>query len=428
MTIASAPAAPPAVVAATGSASKKPSAATNASGEDAPPPFLALLQGQEIQEPAELPTLDSLPSVVTQDLSDALDTPPVTSGQALDTSAALTDDDLLPLADLSTLVGQTLHLDTQADRAVRDGVPAEPLTDSALASSASWGKPTQGLLTASLGVSSPVQANGTDSATIANAAQAVSLAAQSEQLEHATDPKNLAGLAGDTQAPDDPAEQAPQLGRIALHGMLDTGSPPPPLQAAASLVTQWAAQWLGAERPTTPRRNADASAEHSATATGLHSSGAARLTEQAVQAPQANHNAQWAQAQEQARQEDLRFWLQGQQQRAEVLVQRDGQPVRVQVQLHGQEAHVVLRTNQEEMRALLDDGMGQLREMLAQQGLQLAGAHVQADARNQEGSAHTPADGWGTARQATISAATLPQDAQPQGATTAPQGRLNVYA
>ena len=58
-----------------------------------------------------------------------------------------------------------------------------------------------------------------------------------------------------------------------------------------------------------------------------------RLTEQAVQASTASQNAQNNPAPEPQAQENLRFWLQGDQQRGEVVVQRDGKPVELKVTL-----------------------------------------------------------------------------------------------
>jgi flagellar hook-length control protein FliK len=83
--------------------------------------------------------------------------------------------------------------------------------------------------------------------------------------------------------------------------------------------------------------------------------------------------------------EDMRFWLQGKHQRAEVVLEKDGQPVRVQVSVRGNEAHVTFRADQAQTRELLDASLTQLREMLEQQGVQLAGVSVQADGQGQGG-------------------------------------------
>src|SRR5574344_110163 len=317
------------------------------------------------------------------------------------------------------LLGQARFLEAQAGSALsaqmRPGV--------------SWGQPTQGLMTASLGVQAPLVDVSAAGAAIANAAQAVALGAQSEQMQMALEQvqAELADSAplipSQEQAGD--ADLAP--GRIALQGVQELSAAAS--QTLAPQVAQWVAQWLGTAR-TTSSGNPGSEATESYALAGLPGAGTARLTEQAVQAAQASADAQAGdtQAFEQARQEDLRFWLRGQQQRAEVVVQRDGQPVRVQVQIQGQDAHVVLRTDQEAMRTLLGEGMDQLREMLAQQGLQLAGIDVQSDAGRQERPPSSRA-GWGAERQGSVQAAegvagrTLPGQ---QSTTAGPRGHLNV--
>lgn len=319
------------------------------------------------------------------------------------------------------LLGQARFLEAQAGSALsaqmRPGV--------------SWGQPTQGLMTASLGVQAPLVDVSAAGAAIANAAQAVALGAQSEQMQMALE-QAQAELADSaplipSQEQAGGADLAP--GRIALQGVQELSAAAS--QTLAPQVAQWVAQWLGTAR-TTGSGNPGSEATESSALAGLPGAGTARLTEQAVQAAQASADAQAGdtQAFEQARQEDLRFWLRGQQQRAEVVVQRDGQPVRVQVQIQGQDAHVVLRTDQEAMRTLLGEGMDQLREMLAQQGLQLAGIDVQSDAGRQERPPSSRA-GWGAERQGSVQAAegvagrTLPGQ---QSTTAGPRGHLNVYA
>ena len=66
-----------------------------------------------------------------------------------------------------------------------------------------------------------------------------------------------------------------------------------------------------------------------------------------------------------------------------MVLEKDGQPVRVQVMVRGNEAHVTFRADQLQTRDLLDASLSQLREMLQQQGVQLAGVSVQADAQGQ---------------------------------------------
>lgn len=426
MTVASTPSSTAMAVAAANSPHKKNSStAEQNTDEAATHPFMALLQGLNAPAQPAQAALDGAAQAL-QAMSERAAAQAATEN-TLDglESVQLLDADVPAVfgtIDLTSLVGQTQHLDTQADRAVRDGLVAEQTAGGPLASSASWGQPSQGLLTASLGVQTAA-VQGAQSG-----AQAVALAAQTEQLEQAVDTAGSAALTNDADTPvgGSAAQHDLGVGRIALQGIAPETATPA-MQAVTGMVTQWVAQWLGADRSTAKQPQETAS-EGPAAANHLPTAGSARLTEQAVQAPQANQASQWGQAQEQARQEDLRFWLQGQQQRAEVLIQRDGQPVRVQVQLQGQQAQVVLRTNQEEMRALLDSGMEQLRDMLAQQGLQLADVHVQADAQRQENPSSAAQQPWGNARQATVQVPENVDSPISPRVNADIQGRLNVYA
>lgn len=125
----------------------------------------------------------------------------------------------------------------------------------------------------------------------------------------------------------------------------------------------------------------DATAEYAAGASGT------RLTDVAVQESQQVADAAMPDAQSEAftekLAENMRFWLQGRQQRAEVTLDRNGQSVRVQVLLNGNEAHVTFHSDQAQTRDLLDAGLSQLRDMLAQQGVELAGVSVQAQTAQQ---------------------------------------------
>lgn len=64
---------------------------------------------------------------------------------------------------------------------------------------------------------------------------------------------------------------------------------------------------------------------------------------------------------------------------AEMTLDREGQAVHVTVSLSGQEAHVHFRTAEGQTRALLDAHLSDLRDMLRDQGLELAGAWVGTD-------------------------------------------------
>ncbi len=368
------------------------------SGEDPAVPFEQLLQG--LARP-----------VAEQDGN---------GGQGLasgaDAEAALLEPGaVLGLEHMHSLVGQTLRLDTQADRAQRDGsfaahAPALPSAMPAAGHSAG------DVPIVALGV----QPLGRDAAAAPPAAQAITADAQLTQLEQAADDAQaMGGAAVQEDAPD------AEAGRVVLQtGVWQLVSPAAtaPVAALAGQIGQWAAQWLGTRGAGRPQEQAGESRQEGVVPGGMsQGSSQYRLTEQAVQAATASEHAQ-NDAEPQG-QEDLRFWLKGDQQRGELLLQRDGQPVRVQVHMRGNEAHVVFRSDQADLRQLLDAGLSQLGDLLAQQGLALADAQVQPDARqgqNQE------APAWGPGRQGRV---VVEDPAVQTPAQSLPStGRLNVYA
>ena len=83
---------------------------------------------------------------------------------------------------------------------------------------------------------------------------------------------------------------------------------------------------------------------------------------------------------------DMAFWMNSRQQKAEVVLDRDGEPVRVQVTMEGSTAHVTFRSDEQATRSMLDASVAQLRDMLASQGVELAGVQVDAQGSgNQQG-------------------------------------------
>lgn len=78
--------------------------------------------------------------------------------------------------------------------------------------------------------------------------------------------------------------------------------------------------------------------------------------------------------------EQVAFWIDQNNQSAEMTLDRDGQPVQVRVSVSGNEAHVVFRSDQVQTREALDASMAQLRDLLQSQGLVLAGATVDSSA------------------------------------------------
>lgn len=370
-------------------------------GEDSAVPFEQLLQG--LARP-----------VVEQDGDGGQD---LSSGVGTDADAALlAPGAVLGLEHMHSLVGQTLRLDTQADRAQRDGSFAAhaPALPSAMPAA---GRSAGDVPIVALGV----QPQGRDAAAPPPAAQAIAADAQLTQLEQAADDAQAMGGAAVQQ------ESAPdtEAGRVVLQtGVWQLVSPAAaPVAALAGQIGQWAAQWLGT-KGAGPAQEQAYQGRHDGTVPGGLAVGASphRLTEQAVQAATASEHAQ--NDAEPQQQEDLRFWLKGDQQRGEVLLQRDGQPVRVQVHMRGNEAHVVFRSDQADLRQLLDAGLNQLGDLLAQQGLALADAQVQPDARQGQ-SQEAPA--WGPSRQGRVVVEEAPVAEAP--AQSLPStGRLNVYA
>ena len=376
--------------------------------EDSAVSFEQLLQG--LARPAAEQEGDS-------ESMQLLESQPSLDAGVVDADAALlAPGAVLGLEHMHSLVGQTLRLDTQADRAQRDGsfaVHAAALP----ASDMSTGRSAGAVPIVALGVQPLVE----DAAAAPMAAQAVTADAQQTQLEQAVDDAQVMGGAAITQeaAPDAAA------GRIVLQtGVWQQVSPTmvAPLAALAGQVSQWAAQWLGAGGPGRASEPVERGQEGAAPGILPLGSGHQRLTEQAVQAAPASENAQ--NDAEPQRQEDLRFWLQGDQQRGEVLLQRDGQPLRVQVHMRGNEAHVVFRSDQADVRQLLDAGLGQLGDLLAQQGLALANAQVHPDAQQGQ---HQDAPAWGGARQGRVVVEAAPAPQAPAQSLSL-TGRLNVYA
>ncbi len=367
-------------------------------GEDSAVPFEQLLQG--------------LARLVAEQSGDGGQD--LASGADAD-AALLAPGAVLGLEHMHSLVGQTLRLDTQADRAQRDGSFA------AHAAALSSAMPAAGRSAGDVPiVALGVQPQGRDAAAPPPAAQAIAADAQLTQLEQAADDAQAMGGAAVQQEAASDAE----AGRVVLQtGVWQLVSPAAaaPVAALAGQIGQWAAQWLGTKGAGPAQEQAD-QGRHDGTVPGGLAVGASphRLTEQAVQAATASEHAQ--NDAEPQQQEDLRFWLKGDQQRGEVLLQRDGQPVRVQVHMRGNEAHVVFRSDQADLRQLLDAGLNQLGDLLAQQGLALADAQVQPDARQGQ-----EAPAWGQSRQGRVVVEEVPV-AQAPAQSLPSTGRLNVYA
>lgn len=195
-------------------------------------------------------------------------------------------------------------------------------------------------------------------------------------------------------------------GRLVLQGawkLDESAQTHPVLQRLMGQVEHWAAATAGLQpKSTGDRLDAKGAAAQAAESLLVGAGSGTRLTEDAVKETQAAQDAV-LDAEAGAPVEDMRFWLQGKLQRAEVVLEKDGQPVRVQVSVRGNEAQVSFQSDQAQTRELLDQSVAQLRTMLEAQGLQLASVSVQAEAQGQtsEGDARNPW-GNGVARQAQV--------------------------
>lgn len=382
-------------------------------------PFGQLLQGLADGPQAEahsaLAALAQLAAATPGAKESALDP------EALNAEAA----GLLPGAVLGLEHLQTLRLDTQADRLQREG-SSTPLPSALLPAQSAMAKALASGETPAVALG--VQSAGTNPLA---AGQALVVDAQQGQMEAAAeDAQSLLGT----------AQAEPEVDTSAGKLLLQTGvwqlvSPSAAAPAAALLghMGQWATQWLGSAGGGGVAGKNSESANGSKNTVGLEAllSGGGtgqRLTEQAVQASTASQNAQNNPAPEPQAQENLRFWLQGDQQRGEVVVQRDGKPLRVQVQMRGNQAHVVFRSDEAEVRTQLDAGLAQLGDLLAQQGLALAGAQVQPEA--QPGQSHNAASYEGQAHQGRVQVAASAVAVAAENANTGQPsgpGQLNVY-
>ena len=328
---------------------------------------------------------------------------------------------------VESLVGQTQRLDTvDADAALQDGSFLQTKQDAGLLA-------TMGSLIAG---AQPHVAAGQQIATVAAGVQAAvavpvqvgsaALAIASAALAKVSDVADaVAGAVADVLPTEDGAE-----GRVALHGAWKLEDPQAPvnpaLQRLMGQVEQWAAASAGVQPKPTERGENAKSAANTAEWLAAGQGSGTRLTDAAVQEAKSTQDAM-LDNQPDAPVEDMRFWLQGKQQRAEVVLEKDGQPVRVQVSVRGNEAHVTFRADQAQTRELLDASVTQLREMLEQQGVQLAGVSVQADAQGNAPSQQGARNPWDAApmQQAQVVVPVAPEVSAARAPRT--QG-LDLYA
>lgn len=292
-------------------------------------------------------------------------------------------------ADLAgTLLGQTRRMDQSADlRALNPDALAAHGTDTLHAGQA----PT---------------AVGSTIATVAagvqlepDAAAAAQLTAHTAQLSTAEQLASRTASAAALQAGLEAARQskldtADTSGRIALDANWQLSPTAHDTQPSSEhmqrLITQ-VGQWVAAHTGRTPRTGhsgiSDEVEPHTTPSAALEQLAATgsglRTLEQSI--AQLSASADTRSPQPDAQQQpmhDMRFWLQGKHQRAELTIAGGDtnatapSAVRVQVTLNGDEAHIRFASAETHTRAALDSSQQQLRDMLQQQGLELASLQV----------------------------------------------------
>ena len=326
------------------------------------------------------------------------------AGEALDTAAqSLMGDAALAnvLPDdaawsLHSLVGQTAQLDQAADVMVRNGTHIQARVEAG--ESSSWVRnAAQTLRDAAAQV--PVVAQGVAAVADGGTGQAVALASAGAAAW------SLAGDAMQTLAEaatgSGDAEDGDALsrmdrsteGRVALQGQWTTVDRQlPPAEAMQRLLGQMS-QFLSATGATDAagvrRANgkdaeaAESAVQDAATVSAGTGVGSGRLLDSAVAQAAASQQAGQAGAEQASAEPDMAFWMNARQQKAEVVLDRDGEPVRVQVTMEGNTAHVMFRSDEQATRAMLDASVAQLRDLLASQGVELAGVQVGAQGNDQ---------------------------------------------
>lgn len=328
------------------------------------------------------------------------------------------------LADLAgTLLGQTRALDARAQTAQLQGQAAAQARAHGFGSALELGA--QGALAQSLGAGVATVAAGVELSETAAARESLaqlgadaavaerqSQSAAAERLFAATSVARLgAGAAlhaGQASVQDGVTPDGAALGEATGAFELGAGWDLMPedaqsrassaeMQRAVAQVGAFAQQWLaGGARGAQARAGekpvwaeveglsaADAAA---AQAAGTGAGSGLRTLAQSIAEAAQSQSAQFAQSQqpeggEQAAMHDMRYWLNGKNQRAALQIQHrgaDGQlhNVRVQVDLAGDQTRVHFASADEGTRQTLQLNQGELRELLAQSGLQLQSVEV----------------------------------------------------
>lgn len=302
-------------------------------------------------------------------------------------SGALTPTEWLPEAGafaLSTLIGQTARMDGAADAALRDGRGLDlGETDGSARQVALPMGAGRGALAANLSAAGPL-ATG-------NAWGGAQVAASEALAQASTDIADTADIAAQPSTLSlNPSERGAQPhGLAALLARMDTEATPwamPGLSVAGSPAPAAAAS-QGDAAISAVGAGAGGTADTAADAGSFETAMTDAAAPDAVLA-QADDN--WADQLS----EQVAFWVQQKTQRAEMTIDRQGRPVQVQVTITGNEAHVTFRSSEQQTRDMLDAGTAQLREMLEQQGLNLASVTVQSgDAGGQGSASHQDSQG-----------------------------------
>lgn len=334
------------------------------------------------------------------------------------------------LFSVESLVGQTQRLDaSDADAALQDGSFLIARQD------AGW-RGTTGYV--SQGAQPPI-ATGQSVATVAAGVQPSSGGTLSAAMDTAPAALAAAVLAdgidvasGLEQAVTGNVEsEQHQEGRVALLGAWRLEDPQaqnnPALQRLLGQVEQWAAASAGVQPKPMERSESSKNASQGTEWLSAGQASGTRLMENAVREAQSAQDAVLDTAAE-TPVEDMRFWLQGKQQRAEVVLEKDGQPVRVQVMVRGNEAHVTFRAEQADTRELLDASLAQLREMLEQQGVELAGVSVQTDAQGGAAQEEARRNPWEAAPMLQAQVAVPVAPSGEQAPRTARANGIDLYA
>lgn len=312
-------------------------------------------------------------------------------------SHSLSDSDLA--WSLHSLVGQTTRLDQSADVSLRNGTYLQARMDAGDSLAL-----TLGAHVAELGGAAhvPVVAQGV------MAAGSEGLAQPALQVASMTRGMNLAVDALQTTV-DSVVEDAftgegvgglesgnGSDGRVALQGQWTTaeraGQAAETMQRLLGQMSQFLSATGAVESAGIRRSGAKSADDATVPAQDIASMqsgtalGTGRLMEQAVAQSAAAQQAHNGDSPAAPAEPEVAYWMNARQQRAEVVLDRDGEPVRVQVMLEGNTAHVTFRSDEQATRSMLDASIAQLRDMLAAQGVELAGVQVNTQTNAQTNS------------------------------------------